>query len=489
MDYNSIIRRKNRILCISLFASVLLRCIVNGFFSGIKNILTLGAAGLVLTAIVSFLCWKIHNGRVMMYGMVIVFSGLSIMCMSIIPCTTNFLMFFLAIFMILIYEDVKPIFLQCGISMICIVYFYLKYHENMNNTWTPDTMWMSLVYVISGMFVFGAMCHLSHEVNKNLEKTYEESKTARDQAERLLGEIQTSVQVLGESSKVISHNIYDTRQISELIASSSREVTGMTVEEVSATDTIENMMEEGFEKTVVVKQAMKEMASTSSETNDTVISGRTSMKQLVDKMTELSKQMDHTVTEMRILSENNEKIVEILGTLDCITSKTNLLSLNASIEAARAGEQGRGFAVVATEIRVLSENSREFTEQIHKILDSINDKTQVLQTEIQNGKLAVNECVTSVDVVDQSLNRISDNTNRIMTKSQDVEEKTSKLEELLNNTLQDIKSIHNNAEATSAAMEEVSANIENMNDKVENVVAGYSKVQSITKTLIQSAEL
>jgi methyl-accepting chemotaxis protein len=59
------------------------------------------------------------------------------------------------------------------------------------------------------------------------------------------------------------------------------------------------------------------------------------------------------------LKASAAKIENCLVQIRTITTKTDLLALNASIEAARAGQVGKGFAVVADEVARLSEKSQE----------------------------------------------------------------------------------------------------------------------------------
>ncbi len=70
--------------------------------------------------------------------------------------------------------------------------------------------------------------------------------------------------------------------------------------------------------------------------------------------------------------ENLNVTDDILKTIQDISSRSNILSINGTIEASRAGEKGRAFAVVAGEMRQMSKGTKEAASTIEANLDDIN---------------------------------------------------------------------------------------------------------------------
>ncbi len=115
------------------------------------------------------------------------------------------------------------------------------------------------------------------------------------------------------------------------------------------------------------------MEQASQKTHEEVESGAKAMKELRKNAQNVEKDNQETVKYIKALNEGATKVNNILATIVSISAQTNLLALNASIEAARAGEAGKGFAVVAEEIRVLSEQTKNATENIKDILDEFDE--------------------------------------------------------------------------------------------------------------------
>jgi len=115
--------------------------------------------------------------------------------------------------------------------------------------------------------------------------------------------------------------------------------------------------------------------------------------------------VNKTTGEVGVLSQEADKIGEIVGIIHAIAEQTNLLALNATIEAARAGEAGRGFAVVAAEVKGLADQTRKATEEISSRASGISNSTRSAVASISDIANTIDEVTACAGTISSLMRR------------------------------------------------------------------------------------
>lgn len=196
--------------------------------------------------------------------------------------------------------------------------------------------------------------------------------------------LQSSLLAIGENTKSVSDRTTDT-------ASSMKEMNSG----------IENQNE----SIVKISQHVKEISS-DNKTIQVNVENLTSVKNSILKSSEkINNSINDSSEALVNLNNSNNTILEsfrdfkniirqienAIEGIRNISDNTNLLSLNASIEAARAGEAGKGFEVVASEIRKLSNETKNLLDNMHTLSESIIERTKSISDDLNNSNNQLTE--------------------------------------------------------------------------------------------------
>lgn len=312
---------------------------------------------------------------------------------------------------------------------------------------------------------------LSESINKMLYNLQE-----------MIGKINESSCKVDEESDSLMGIASEVQQRSEQIAATMEEMSAGAEEQASSASEIANSI---FNLTDLIDKANlnKEALQVSSKDISAVIAeGSEQMETSIETMNHVNEILKGTVSNVKQLENNSEKVSILVHIINDIAEQTNLLALNAAIEAARAGEVGKGFAVVADEIRKLAEQVGKSVKEIKDIVTGIQVDTKSMTDSLEKGYQNVQEGTTKIKSTGEVFVRIN---TEIKTMADRIKNVAMNLDEISQNS----KRINTAADQIAAISEENSAGIQETVASIEEENNSMEIITENANSLANSAQL
>ncbi len=246
---------------------------------------------------------------------------------------------------------------------------------------------------------------------------------------------------------------------SELFASNQYSSALNMAGELAVTLNSVQLLTDAIQRVAENAKEAEEVARTSSVT---ALKGGESVERTVAGIVEIRDTVAETARKVKRLAEASQEISKIVALISQISSRTNLLALNASIEAARAGESGRGFAIVADEVRQLADRSAKALKEIEQIVWQIQSETGSVMTAMEEGLQQVVDVVDRAEQAKGSLEDIIQVSKRIDTLVRSITASTVEQRENSRKVSEVMQSVELAAQTTSRESQRVANSLQNL---------------------------
>ena len=308
-----------------------------------------------------------------------------------------------------------------------------------------------------------AMQRTTLEINQNVQKLLEASSllgTAADNTNGTMNKVRTAVNRIVENSTEQAENSKSTSEHMRLMGDNITE----TSAEVEALNSNAAFMHESSEK------------AAETLTNLQRINGE--VEQIIGEVQEQTNRTNDSV----------QQIYKATAFIASIAEETDLLSLNASIEAARAGQNGKGFAVVAEQIKKLSEQSNQSSNEIEEtamMLSEDSQKAVEIMQKMQEIIMSQSESMKDTQkVVEEVVAQIANSMQSI----QQIKETTEHLANVRNEVLQAVETLSNIAQDSVSGTKKTYEDTEEVVDTFKQVYMSAEQLREIADQLAGSVQ-
>lgn len=290
-------------------------------------------------------------------------------------------------------------------------------------------------------------------------------------AQRVIMDGRLLSQVLARISRSVGAEVGRIMNLASSISQRSHETANDAAQQSQTIDKTIQYVEELSSNIDLILNNAESANNSAIETKEAAEQGQELIKKLIHGMTRIRSHVEAGERKVLSLGERSQEISSIVETMGTISTRTDMLALNASIEAVRAGEEGRGFAIVAEEVRKLAEHTSNASREIADLVESIQMETQDTITTMAEERAQVQQEVARVNEAGGALDKISQSAS-------DSAERVGEISRITVNQLRGTQDM-------IQAMQQVSTLSEGIHERATGVRQTTTDVISVTRDLEQ----
>lgn len=400
------------------------------------------------------------------------------------PIFFYYLYIFYPISLTSVYQNKKLSIYSYVLATIVTVTVYQLAKETMFHT-TGYRELLDTMVVISFGCVVGILQSISNEkLQREIEQNENNVTEEKDKTLEILSKVGVSVDVLYKFNEKFRNNVRSTINTSQETSNQFIQIFKDSNKQNLEIQSIKKTIENNHQFADQTNDLVKNVKNSSETITESVMNSDQKFEELKNNMVSMGGIIEETVISMDRLVQQNKKIENIIHAIEEISSQTNLLALNAGIEAERAGEHGKGFSVVASEVKKLSQLTREAVKEIIQIIQEVNQRTQEATIKATSGKTTFVKSNHSLDETEVYFKKIKTESELIKKEVKQVTEKMFLLQQATKETLDQTMIVSSLSDSNVETTRQIDHSLSQQNKEVRDLVENFKELEKETSALI-----